>query len=137
MKKMIFLTLLGSSFLFGHTLTVNIIDIENNRGQILIGLYNQEEGFRETNMTYKKGVLTTLDDKNVTYHFMDIPYGEYAISLFHDENNNGELDSNFIGIPQEGYGFSNNVRPVLRPASFKEAKFMLNSDLNITIKMGY
>ena len=137
MKKTVLLTLLGSVSLFAHTLTVEVSNIENSRGQILIGLYNQADGFTKIDRVYTKGVLTTLDSSRVSYTFTDIPDGEYAISVFHDENSNSELDTNFIGIPKEGYGFSNNVRPMLRAATFDEAKFSVEGDLNISIKMGY
>ena len=137
MKKIVFLTLLGSLSLFAHTLTVEISNIENNNGQILIGLYNQSEGFTEVDAVYKKGLLSTLNNGIFTYTFTDIPDGDYAVSLFHDENSNSELDTNFIGIPKEGYGFSNNVRPTFRPATFDEAKFTLASDLSLSVTMGY
>ena len=137
MKKILFGTLLTSLFLFAHTLTVEISNIENNRGQILIGLYNQSEGFTEIDMIYKKGIITTIGSQSIYYTFKDISDGNYSISIFHDENNNNELDSNFIGIPEEGYGFSNNVRPLLRPATFSEAKFELTHDMNLTIQLGY
>jgi len=136
MKKMI-LTLLSTSFLFSYTLTIEITGIENNRGQLLVGLYNQQEGFREIDMTFKKGVVTTLYNKSVIYNFEDIPKGSYSISIFHDENSNNQLDSNFLGIPKEGYGFSNNIRHALRATSFDEAKFELISDMNMTIQIEY
>ena len=137
MKKIALLTLLSSLSLFAHTLTVEVSNIENNRGQILIGLYNQAEGFTEIDAVFKKGLLRTVDNSTLSYTFTDIPDGEYALSLFHDENSNSELDTNFIGIPKEGYGFSNNVRPVFRPATFEEAKFSIEGDLKVSVKIGY
>ena len=137
MKKIALFTLLSSLSLFAHTLTIEVSDVENNRGQILIGLFNQVEGFRDVAMTYKKGMVTTLDGKSIVYTFTDIPNGEYALSLFHDENSNNKLDTNFLGIPKEGYGFSNNIRHALRATSFDEAKFELIGDMNMTIQMGY
>ena len=137
MKKIVLLILLGSVSLFAHSLTVEVSNIEKSRGQILIGLYNQAEGFTQIDTVYKKALLTTLDDTTLSYTFTDIPDGEYAISIFHDENSNNELDTNFLGIPKEGYGFTNNVRPTFRPATFDEAKFILSSDLNLSIVMGY
>jgi len=137
MKKIALLTLLSSLSLFAHTLTIEVSHIENNRGQILIGLFNQSEGFREVDKTYQKGSLTTINDKSMVYTFKDIPKGIYAISLFHDENSNNKLDTNFIGMPKEGYGFSNNIRHIFRPTTFDEAKFGLNGNLNMTVELGY
>jgi len=65
----------------------------------------------------------------------NIPPGEYAISIFHDENDNGKLDTNFIGIPKEPYGFSNNPVIKLRPPTFMEAKFVHRQLTHLAIKV--
>ena len=57
--------------------------------------------------------------------FEDLPYGTYAITILHDENGNLKVDANFLGIPKEGYGFSNNARNLFRAPKFEEAKFEL------------
>ena len=65
-----------------------------------------------------------------------IPFGEYAIKAFHDEDRDDEIDMNFLGIPVESYGFSNNVRGIFGPPSFDKAKFLFNVDsLAIEIKL--
>lgn len=69
--------------------------------------------------------ISSTDDLQVV--FADLAPGQYALRLMHDENSNGKLDSNFVGMPTEGYGFSNNPR-VMRPATFDEAKFELGAD---------
>ncbi len=56
-----------------------------------------------------------------------MPYGRYSIKAFHDENNNSKLDTNFLGMPTERYGFSNNARGRFGPPSFAEAAVTLNS----------
>ena len=53
-----------------------------------------------------------------------MPFGEYAIKLFHDENMDGELDSNFLGIPTEDHGFSNNASGTFGPADYDDAKLI-------------
>jgi uncharacterized protein (DUF2141 family) len=60
--------------------------------------------------------------------------GAYAISIFQDENRNGELDSNFIGIPKEPYGFSNNLKK-MRPPSFEEALFEYEANEVVEINL--
>lgn len=62
----------------------------------------------------------------VNMKISDLPAGEYAITLFHDVNGNHLLDKNFIGIPTEPYGFSNNARGLFGPPTFDAAKFVLN-----------
>ena len=68
--------------------------------------------------------------------FDDLPEGEYAISIFHDENNNNELDTNFLGIPKEGLGASNDARGHFGPPKYKDVKFYLkNGSKTITINL--
>ena len=137
MKSSLLFILLSSSTLFAHTITVNISNISNSRGDILIGLYNSSSSFTKIDKVYKKGKIDLSKDNIVSYTFENISDGTYAISLFHDENSNNELDTNFLGMPKEGYGFSNNIRPALRGATFEESKFKVDRDINLTIKMGY
>lgn len=58
--------------------------------------------------------------------FGDLPYGRYALSVIHDENNNAKLDTR-LGIPREGFGFSNNPAILFGPPSFRAASFLIDS----------
>jgi len=62
-----------------------------------------------------------------TFHFANLAAGTYAVMVMHDENGNGKLDTNFVGMPIEGYGFSNDPK-VPRKPTFDEAKFELGAD---------
>src|ERR1035441_3817868 len=86
------------------TLTVRVTGIRNTKGNIHLTLYRDSKFIenRETEIDVK-----TLSAKFV---FEKIPQGVYAVNLFHDENMNGKMDTNFVGMPVEGYGFSNNPR---------------------------
>lgn len=55
--------------------------------------------------------------------FAGVPPGDYAVTVFHDENDNGKFDMNWMGMPLEGYGFSNNVKPRFKAPSFDECEF--------------
>ena len=68
------------------------------------------------------------------FKFSVLPEGVYAVQVMHDENDNDKLDTNFLGIPSEGYGFSNNPQ-VMRRATFEEARFELKADATITIRL--
>ena len=71
-----------------------------------------------------------------TVVFEDIPQGTYAIKVFHDANENSEHDTNFLGIPTESYGFSNDARGTFGPAKFADAKFdVKQANQIITITM--
>lgn len=113
-------------------LTVNVEDVDNNNGQILIALYDKESDFLEN--TYK-GIVSKIKNNACQVTFENIPKGIYAVSLFHDENSNNKLDSNFIGIPKEDYACSNNAKGFMGPPKWKDAKFKLESDTLITITL--
>jgi uncharacterized protein (DUF2141 family) len=70
--------------------------------------------------------------------FEDIPPGTYAITVIHDENMDGKLDTNWLGIPKEGYGFSNDVKPLLGAPPFSAASFQHDGGtLDLTISLHY
>lgn len=111
------------SNLSAGTLNVTIINFRNNQGQVSVALYNKEEAFPKSPDKAVKIVLAPIRDKKATVVFESLPPGEYAISVFHDENKNGKMDSNFFGIPKEGVGASNDARGHLGPPHYKDAKF--------------
>jgi uncharacterized protein (DUF2141 family) len=122
--------------LYSGEIALTIKGIENQNGHIAVGLYKSPQGFRTPSYAIR-GVNLTPKGDQLTYTFTHIPNGIYAISIFHDENRNGKLDENFVGLPKEGYGFSNNVRPIYRGATFEESKFELKDQTSLTINIGY
>ena len=71
--------------------------------------------------------MATIDNDKAIWVFKEMPFGEYAVKCYQDENENSTLDTNFVGIPTEPYGFSNNARGTLGPAAYADAKFTLDS----------
>ncbi|MDI9257912.1 DUF2141 domain-containing protein [Flavobacterium sedimenticola] len=142
--KKILLTLIFSFFkstlFFGQEAKqiVKIDNLENKKGILYIGWYNQSSSFRINDKAIYKQKVSVNNQKELSVIFNDIPKGKYAVAVFLDENNNYKLDKNFLGIPKEKYGFSNNVLPSLRPATFDESAFELNGKettiINITLK---
>ncbi|HMG94433.1 MAG TPA: DUF2141 domain-containing protein [Chryseolinea sp.] len=120
-----------------NNLEVKIDNIKNDKGDILIGLYTDGTNFpRKT--TDGRIVKASKDGVIVAFH--DLKPGPYAISVLHDENSNKDMDQSKIGIPTEGYGFSNNARGSLGPPSFDKAKFELQpgaKDTLISIDLRY
>jgi uncharacterized protein (DUF2141 family) len=110
------------------TLTVTILNFRNNEGQVSVALYNKEEAFPKSPDKAVKLLLAPIRDKKSIVVFESLPPGEYAISVFHDENKNGKMDSNFFGIPKEGVGASNDARGHLGPPHYKDAKFHFNGN---------
>lgn len=110
-------------------LDVEVVNIENSKGVIRIGVYNQEDGCFDASKSFKGDVQDA--QKGVMHFSFDLPKGKYVVAVIHDENGNGILDKNFLGIPREGYGFSGiATRPV-----YKDALFELHSSQKIQIKM--
>jgi uncharacterized protein (DUF2141 family) len=118
-------------------LTVEIDGIRSASGTIMIGLYDNADGFitaikhsTEAGLLNDKdrfagmALRATLGTQRVG--LMQLPYGEYAIIVFHDENDNGRLDENAWGVPTEGYGFSNNAQGLLGAPSFDAAMITLD-----------
>ena len=137
MKKMIFTATLLYSCLYGADINIEVQNLRNSTGKVSIGLYQKVENFPVVSKEYK-GVHLTIHSHTLRYTFKDIPNGIYAISIFHDENSNAKLDKNFLGIPKEGYGFSNNVKAAFSTPSFVDAKFIISTQTkNIKIKMEY
>jgi len=117
------------------TLLVTILDIKNKNGDILIGLYDSTSNFPRKVAT---GKVVKVTGKEMQITFADIKRGNYAVSVLHDENQNKDLDTNMLGIPKEGYGFSNNVTGVIGPPSFRKARFHVPArGSSITINMKY
>ena len=79
-----------------------------------------------------------MTDTEMRVTFSDIKPGNYAVSVFHDENQNKDLDQGMLGKPKEGYGFSNNVMGLIGPPSFKKARFYVpDGKSSIAIKLKY
>ncbi len=136
MKKIILVALVSISSLMANDIDIEITDILNNSGDVKIGLYDKADNFSKIDKVYKEAIVK-ISSKTLKYKFTNISNGTYAIAIFHDENQNGKIDKNILRMPQEGYGFSNNIRPLLRSANFEESKFELNGNKNIVIKMEY
>ena len=136
MRRAVLSLMLAVSSMVASDISVEVTNIVRENGTIKIGLYKKAENFTSTSKFYKNQTVE-IKSNSVKLVFKNIPNGTYAISLFHDENENSKLDKNFLGIPTEGYGFSNNIRHLLRGANFEEASFELNSDKNLSIEMGY
>ena len=110
-------------------LVVEISGISQPYGQVACSLFSQPTGFP---MDTKSAVQVweTASNARATCRFSAVSPGSYAISVGHDINNNKLVDTNFVGIPTEQWGVSNNVRPKLRAPQFDEAKFRVDGSSN-------
>jgi len=116
-----------------NSIEINVTNIKSDDGTIRIGLYKGEENFYRK--TYKSIAVKAKKD-SLTVTLDDIPNGTYAISLFHDKNDNKKLDTNFFKIPKEPYGTSNNAKGSFGPPSWEDAKFSVSEQkVSQTIKL--
>ncbi len=109
------------------SLTLKINALQEARGCLRIAIFNREEDFLQINKAVYLKVLEVNDLEPIEYHIEELRQGEYAIAIFHDLNNNGRLDTNFLGVPQEPYAFSNNAGKKWKKPSFHDAKIPLNA----------
>lgn len=128
MKKIIILLVfIGTAYSFAQNVIMTFRNIRNSDGQIVIGVYKDDESFKkETPYLSLK-----FPKKNIVSGVMSInfslPVGEYGIAILDDEDNNGEMDFGFLGIPQEGYGFSNYEHSGLTRPKIEKFKFSITN----------
>jgi uncharacterized protein (DUF2141 family) len=117
-------------------LNVNISNIKPYTGNIMIAIFNSKETYFEMDKMLA-GYEISVDSSSVSCTFSDLPIGIYAITIYHDQDSNGEMNRNWLGMPTEGYAFSNNFASSIRPASFDDASFKLKTDATLEIRMNY
>ena len=122
------------------TLTIRITGARNTKGQIGVTLFRDAQGFPDDTSRAIRQQSVQIDPNTMSAQvtFKDLPQGTFAVSVLHDENGNGKMDKNFMGIPKEGYGASNNPKKQRRAPTFDDAKFSLNAaEQTIEIKLIY
>ncbi len=115
-------------------LKIRINGFETSNGIAKLALVNSKENYSASEPF--QGSNHKIIDKGVNTE-IQLPYGEYAIKVYHDENGNDKMDTRIFGIPIERYGFSNNARSAFGPPVYQEAVFTINSpekEISITVK---
>lgn len=114
-------------------LTVAVNKLRSNRGEIRVALFNSKSQFLK--LPYQ-AVTQSIVAQKARVDFSSLDYGEYALAVFHDKNTNGRLDTNFLGMPQEPYGFSNNARSFMGPPDYEAVKFSISQrEIVVTINL--
>jgi uncharacterized protein (DUF2141 family) len=117
------------------TLEVTVKNIKGKKGSIMIGLFTTEQDFLKKAVY---GKIVKPDGAEVKVVFENLPAGDYAVSVIHDLNGNGTLDTNALGIPKEGFAFGNNAMGNFGPPAFSDAKIALSrTPANQVINMKY
>ena len=128
-----FYTVLLHSFVLSSSNTVIgvVTKFEDDEGSCRACLFNSKESMEKE--TPLQCVQVKVENRKAEVVFRNVPDGEYAIMLFHDRNNNGKMDTNFLGIPSEGYGASQNKLPFAAAPKFDANKFQVKGGVSIRL----
>ena len=130
-----------NSVLVAEILTINV-ESDYNKGIALVGIYDKKENFGKakvnkklnTEKVFTGAVTQIVNQKGIVK--LDIPFGSYVVSGFQDFDGNGVISGNFIGIPKEPFGFSNNAKGKFGPPKWDDAVFIFNEiNQEITLKL--
>ncbi len=118
---------------------MKILDIRNSTGTVARALFESPDGFPTEYLHFATNMMVIkVRATKARCDFEDIPPGTYALAVIHDENMNGKLDTNWLGVPTEGYGFSNDAKALLGAPSFSAASFPYDGqNLELTISLHY
>jgi uncharacterized protein (DUF2141 family) len=121
------------------SLEVNFSKLKSSKGQVCMSLFSGASGFpraeQGASIVSRRCAPIIQGTAQVIFN---VPYGNYAIAAVHDTNGDMKLNSNFLGIPKEGIGFSNNPRVRTKPPSFVESQFLVtNAKTRLQIQMQY
>ena len=125
-----FFLLILSSGALGQkpTLKIEVVGFESDKGVARIGVYNSKEDFGKEGKQVR-GYLVKIENKKAYIEVKDLPKGWYAIAAYHDLNDNGKLDKNFMGVPSEVYGFSRDARATFSAPDYADAVFQLEGEV--------
>ena len=120
------------------TLVVTMDGFRSTAGHARVAVFNRAAGFPDNESAAYRAVVTRISDGQAEVRFDDLPLADYAVSMYHDANDDAKLNKGLFGIPKEGYGVSNNVVHAMRAPKFEEARFTLDSTSHtVTINVHY
>lgn len=116
---------------------INASNFRNSNGIAHFSLFNQSKGFPDKHKFAHVTASVPIIDNQASVTFENVSFGEYAVSVLHDENNNYKMDVNFVGIPKEGFGISNNYKSEKNKPEYNKAKISLRGNMTVDIRMVY
>lgn len=114
-------------------LTVKVEKLSGKTGSIYLAVYNTAATYMQPDKCFLQKIHAVNKQEDVLIALGEVPKGQYAVVLFLDENSNGQLDKNFLGIPKEKYGFSGTRQPLFRAPAFEEAVMRLDTDSSTAV----
>lgn len=134
--KLLFLNLLLLPFMMfsQNKLSVDVIGVKSNNGNVLVAVYNSSDSFLDSDKMFSGG-SSKAELGNTLVIIDDLPDGEYALAIFHDEDGDDELDTNWIGIPKEPICFSIGKMKTFGPPKYSECAFKVEGDKKIQVSL--
>lgn len=129
-----FLFLLPAIGICQHDLSIEINNVKTSNGTINVAIYDESDGFLKFDKVFVTDSVVASKGKT-SIKIEGLPEGQYALAIFHDENGNNKLDTNWLGIPKEDIGFSNARMKTFGPPQFEECAFRLNAHSQIEISL--
>ena len=121
-----------------NKILVDVGGLRSGKGQVMCALYSSADGYPTNADKAMARTSSPVSNGHAECDFTGIGPGKYAVSIFHDENSNGKLDSNFMGFPREGVGASNHAKGHFGPPKFEDAAFQFpGGHLDLKIAMTY
>jgi len=118
---------LMTQLIAAETLKIEVDNIETSQGMLMIQIMRSEAEFSGESPAIAS-IMQRAQVGNATFSASNLPAGEYAIRVMHDTNGNGELDSNFVGMPNEPWAMSNNAKGNFGPPKWDDVKFTLDGE---------
>jgi len=121
------------------SLHITVAKIRDSKGEIFCGLFNSPTGFPGPSPIIGGSLKAPANGAMIECDYDNLPAGTYAVSSMHDENGNGQLDKNVLGIPTEGHGATNNVTHPTSGPTFDDAHVDVadGAAMNLTINLAY
>ena len=117
------------------SLSAVISTVRSKKGHVGCALFATPEGFPDSHTAPIRQRWLTINGKTVECTFDKLPPGSYAFAIYHDENDNGDFDNNFLGFPKEGWGTSNNIKHFLKEPTFEESRIDLAAGASVQVKV--
>lgn len=114
-------------------LTVKVVGVEPGRGHVNVSLFEGPETYMDQPLQQRR--QPAGDSESVEVSIEDLAPGNYAVSVFYDQDDDGEMDTRMFGIPKEPVGFSNDPRGRFGPPKWEDSQFTMDGDLQITVNL--
>ena len=117
-----------------ETLTIAVSNVTAAEGRVMIQIMSSEAEFKGDAPAIAS-IMQRAQPGEMSFTTTNLPAGEYAIRVMHDINDNDKLDSNFVGMPTEPWGMSNNARGNFGPPRWQDVKFDLQGEVTQSIEL--